>query len=112
MATRSADMDSSSTEEKKLKQDQASHHEHADSSTGHHDGHHQTKRHGLPHLGVLGGHHHGPPKDQSEIERIDAEATAPNVSAESFKHLDEAKILRKVMPNQPPGSMRSQETER
>lgn len=40
------------------------------------------------------GLHHN--KAQDEVERIDAAATAPGVTMESFAHLDEKKILRKV----------------
>lgn len=39
------------------------------------------------------GHHN---KTKEEIERIDALALAPGTTIESFKHLDEKKILRKV----------------
>ena len=44
-------------------------------------GHHSGKRHT--------GH-------QDEIERIDSIALAPETTLESFAHLDEKKILRKV----------------
>lgn len=32
----------------------------------------------------------------TQVDRIDAMATAPGVTLESFSHLDEKKILRKV----------------
>lgn len=41
-------------------------------------------------------HHHGHAKTEEEIARIDAIALAQGTTMESFKHLDEKKILRKV----------------
>lgn len=41
-------------------------------------------------------HGRGQTRRQSEIERIDAMALAPETTMESFAHLDEKKILRKV----------------
>lgn len=40
--------------------------------------------------------HNGHFKEEEEIKRIDAMATAQGVTLESFAHLDEKKILRKV----------------
>ena len=40
-----------------------------------------------------GHHEHGL---RAEVEHIDALATAPGTTLESFAHLDEKKILRKV----------------
>jgi hypothetical protein len=42
------------------------------------------------------GHEHGRLSERDEIGRIDAMADAPGVTMESFAHLDEKKILRKV----------------
>ncbi|KAF2014647.1 MFS general substrate transporter [Aaosphaeria arxii CBS 175.79] len=41
-------------------------------------------------------HHGKQSKRAAEVERIDAMATAPGVTMESFAHLDEKKILRKM----------------
>lgn len=41
-------------------------------------------------------HHHGHAKTEEEISRIDALALAQGTTMESFKHLDQKKILRKV----------------
>lgn len=38
---------------------------------------------------------------REEIDRIDAVATAPGTTFESFAHLDEKKILRKVWDHLP-----------
>lgn len=42
------------------------------------------------------GHEHGRLSERDEIGRIDAMADAPGVTMESFAHLDEKKILRKM----------------
>jgi hypothetical protein len=36
------------------------------------------------------------PNGRSQVDRIDAMATAPGTTLDSFSHLDEKKILRKV----------------
>jgi hypothetical protein len=50
---------------------------------------------GVP--GAEVGHHENVSnREQDEIARIDAVATAPETTLASFAHLDEKKILRKV----------------
>lgn len=53
----------------------------SDVPAAHHDPHHRHAHHS---------------KVSKEIERIDAIALAENTTLESFRHLDENKILRKV----------------
>lgn len=50
--------------------------------------------------GLRAGYHQRPlhSKVSAEMERIDAIVLSDTTTAESFKHLDEKKILRKVRP--------------
>ncbi|KAJ4412117.1 hypothetical protein N0V82_008828 [Gnomoniopsis sp. IMI 355080] len=52
---------------------------------------------GTDEVSIRHGHHHGHHnKTEDEIKRIDALALAENTTLDSFKHLDEKKILRKM----------------
>lgn len=52
---------------------------------------------GMDKVSTRQGHHHGHHnKAEDEIKRIDALALAEGTTLDSFKHLDEKKILRKT----------------